>query len=777
VSPSPRVASLAAACLLTFSACAVPGRPSPVIRPLEAVDPLIGTAASTTPSATRHSTADNEPRGQTFPAVGVPFGMTHLTPQTRTSAAKCVSPYYHQDRLTQGIRASHWMSGSCTQDYGSFTLMPIVGQLRVDPEDRDQPFYHQRETATPAYYQVQFESSGARVEATGTSRAGILRFELSDRAPGYLVVNPNSQQGRGRLEVLPDRGEIVGSNPVFRIYAGQGEAAGFSGHFVARLEHPISEHGTWKDGALEPAGAVVEAGDSAVIGVYARLDVPAGGIVRVKVGTSFTSVDEARRNLDAEIPGWDFDAVRAQAESAWRELLERVEVEGGSEEQRTMFYSALYHTLLLPRTFSDASGSYPGFAGSGAVQRASDFVYYDDFSLWDTFRAVHPLQALLAPERTSDMVRSLLEKAEQGGWLPIFPAWNSYTSAMIGDHATAMIADSYLKGIRGYDAERLYAFMRKNATEIPADSGLYRDGRGRRALESYLRYGYIPLEDSVPEAFHQGEQVSRTLEYAYDDFALAQMAGALGHEEDRQLFLQRAGNWRNVFDPETRLVRGRYADGTWITPFDATERAEFITEGSSWQYSWFVPHDVAGLIEAMGGREIFVARLDSLFDHSLYWHGNEPSHHIPYLYAYAGQPWKVQQRVAEILASEYDAGPGGLSGNDDSGQMSAWYAFSAMGFYPVAPSMPHYVLGSPIFERTTLHLAGGRTFTVVAEGVSDINRYVQAATLNGQPHDRPWIAHDELLQGGTLVLRMGPEPNPTWGSDPAAAPPSMSRLQ
>ena len=438
-----------------------------------------------------------------------------------------------------------------------------------------------------------------------------------------------------------------------------------------------------------------------------------------------------------------------------------------------MFYSALYHATLLPRTFSDASGSYPGFASSGTVERAGDFIYHDDFSLWDTFRAVHPLQALIAPERTGDMVRSLLAKAEQGGWLPIFPAWNSYTSAMIGDHATAMIADAYLKGIRGYDAERLYAFMRKNATESPTDSALYRDGRGRRALESYLRHGYVPLEDSVKEAFHDQEQVSRTLEYAYDDFALAQMAGALGHEEDRQLFLRRAANWRNVFDPETRLVRGRYADGTWITPFDATERADYITEGSSWQYSWFVPHDVAGLLDAMGGRESFVARLDSLFDHNLYWHGNEPSHHIPYLYAYAGQPWKVQQRVREILTAEYDDGPGGLSGNDDSGQMSAWYVFSAMGFYPVAPSLPHYVIGSPIFARTTLHLAGGRTFSVVAEGVSDINRYVQSATLNGQVHDRAWISHAEMLQGGTLVLQMGPEPNPSWGSDPAAAPPSM----
>lgn len=767
-----RVALLTMFALLLPAACLPDDTAEPGYVPIELVDPLIGTGNSTTISAMTHSTADNEPRGQTFPAVGFPFGMTHLSPQTRDGAAKCISPYYHADRAFQGIRASHWMSGSCTQDYGSFTLMPVVGSLQVTPLGRAQRFSHSTEIATPAYYSVELDSSGVRVEATATARAGIVRLTFTGDEPAYLVVNPNSHQGKGRVEVLPEAREIVGANPVYRIYAGQGRPAGFQGYFVARFDRPISEFGTWRDGSVDHGSASVQADDSAAIGAFVRLDASRGEIVRVKVGTSFTSLEEARRNLDAEIPGWDFEAVQSRAEEAWNEALGAVEVVGGTPEQRTIFHTALYHAMLLPRTFSDASGSYPRFAGGGETMQADGFTYYDDFSLWDTFRAVHPLLTLLAPERSRDMVRSMLAKSEQGGWLPIFPSWNSYTSAMIGDHAAVMIADAYMKGIRDYDAERLYSFLRKNATESPSDAAEYIDGRGRRALPSYLEYGYIPLEDPVREAFHRQEQVSRTLEYAFDDFAVSQMAGALGIESDRRLFLDRSSNWRNVFDPETRFVRGRHDDGSWIEPFDPAERADFITEGSSWQYTFFVPHDVAGLIEAMGGREAFVARLDSLFDGGLYWHGNEPNHHIAYLYAYAGAPWKVQQRVRQIMAEEYDAGPGGLSGNDDSGQMSAWYAFSALGMYPVSPGMPYYVLGSPIFPRSILHVGDGRTFTLIADGVSDANRYIQSATLNGRVFERPWISHDEIVAGGTLELKMGAEPNLQWGSEPAFAPPS-----
>lgn len=760
---------------LLLQACALRGPPAPAPGPVREVDALIGTGTSTTESARLHSESSSEAKGQTFPAVGVPFGMTQLTPQTRDGAAKCVSPYYHFDERIQGFRASHWISGSCTQDYGSFTLMPLSRRLEVLPEVRASRFSHDRETATPAYYAVTLDDEGIRAEATGSVRAGFLRFTFPPGQPAYVVVNPNSEQGLGSVEVLPEAREIVGSNPVYRLYARQGTPAGFNGYFVARFDTPFEAYGSWRNGTVTTGERSVE-GDSARIGAYVRFAIPTGGVVRVRIGTSFTSLEDARRNLDAEIPDWDFERVRTAATAAWNEALGAVEITGGSETDRTIFYSALYHAMLLPRVMSDADGSYPSFAGGDSVRRAEGFTYYGDFSLWDTFRAVHPLLVLLAPDRAADMARSLLAMSEEGGWLPIFPAWNSYTSAMIGDHASVLVADAYLKGVRGFDAERLYGYMRKNATETPTREE-YLDGRGRRALESYLKHGYVPLEDDVSEAAHRNEQVSRTLEYAFDDFAVAQMAGALGHDEDRKLFLERAGNWKKVFDPSVGLVRGRSADGSWDTPFDPTRRASYITEGTSWQYTWFVPHDVAGLARAMGGRESFVTRLDSLFDGGLYWHGNEPNHHIAYLYDYAGAPWKTQERVSRIRAEEYDAGPGGLSGNDDAGQMSAWYVFSALGLYPVAPGMPYYAIGTPLFPEASIRVGGGKRFTIRAEGVSKESPYIQSAQLNGEPLERAWLSHEEIVAGGTLVFQMGPTPNQAWASDPAAAPPSMEATE
>jgi predicted alpha-1,2-mannosidase len=406
----------------------------------------------------------------------------------------------------------------------------------------------------------------------------------------------------------------------------------------------------------------------------------------------------------------------------------------------------------MPRLFGDVSGTYPRFAGGAAIETAQGFDYYDDFSLWDTFRAQHPLLVLLQPERVPDFVRSLLAKADQGGFLPNSPGWNSYTSAMIGDHGASVIADAWVKGVRGFDGEKALAALVKNATR--RRRGEYADGQGRRALADYLSLGYVPLEQEVREAFHRREQVSRTLEYAYDDFAIGALARALGCEDVATTFAKRAENWRNVFDPSIGFVRGRRADGRWVEAFDPAAEQPWITEGTPWHYTFFVPHDVAGLIEAVGGREAFVARLDRLFAEGRYWHGNEPSHHIAYLYAHAGAPWRTQDEVRRVLASEYGLGPAGLKGNDDTGQMSAWYVFSAIGLYPVAPGSPHYEIGSPLFEEARVDV--GRPDVHPAPGASATNLYVQSATSTADP--RPALIAHATYPRRDLELRMACAP-------------------
>jgi predicted alpha-1,2-mannosidase len=498
-------------------------------------------------------------------------------------------------------------------------------------------------------------------------------------------------------------------------------------------------------------------------GAYILFDLKPGDVVQAKVGTSFTSIEEARKNLRSESRDWNFERAEKQSRRQWSDALEHIQITADADD-RTIFYTALYHSLLLPRTYSDVSGRYPRFAGMGEVERARGFTYYDDFSIWDTFRAVHPLLTLLEPDRERSMVRSLIAKGDQGGFLPIFPAWNSYTQEMIGDHAGAIIADAYFKGIRGFDVKEAYRLMRKNATESPASDELYRDGRGRRALQSYLQYGYIPLEDKVPYAFHGEEQVSRTLEYAYDDSLVGAMAAALGQDADAALFRKRAQNYRNVLDPETGFVRGRHADGAWDTPFDPAGTYYYITEGLPFQYTFFVPQDVDGLIAAVHGRQVFVSKLDALFDGGYYDHGNEPSHHIAYLYDYAGEAWKTQAHVHKIMESEYHNRPVGLAGNDDAGQISAWYVFSALGFYPVSPGTPRYAIGTPRFEDATIHLPNGKRFHIHAHGRPEGKFFIHAARLNGVPLTRAWITHAELAAGGELVFDMSSDANPSWPS-------------
>ena len=667
--------------------------------PVSGIDTRVGTAAGDSPSASIFG-AGGEVHGNTIPCVTEPHGHTFWTPQTRQTEKKGVSPYYYEDALFCGFRASHWLSGGATQDYGSFALLP---------SSRPVPMDHGEEVSTPSCYAF------GGWEMTGLSHSAIFRFQDCE----YLRISVLSDEGEGTLSVSGRT--VSGSNPVHRIYQGKGLPAGFSGHFYLETDADFE---------------ILET----VPGESVLLRFPGKGTHLVKAAGSFRSIDGARANLSAEIPGWDFDAVRDTLTSIWERRLSLVEADGGDPQRLIHLYGSLWRASLLPRTVSDA-GEAPD---------------YDDYSLWDTYRAQHPLLTLLEPSRVGELIEALLLKYDRGGWLPIFPCWGSYTSEMIGDHAVSVIVDAWIKGIRNFDVAKAWRAMRHNAFDSPGEtSPEYIDGRGRRALVSYLQYGYIPLEDGVPYAYHTEEQVSRTLEYAYDDWCLSRMALRRGRLRDWLALRRRAGNWRNVFDPATHYPQGRRADGSFLREDNYLQKASFITEGTPAHYAWYVPHDVKGLIREMGGEEAFVARLDSMFSQRRYWHGNEPCHQVAWLYDYTGQPWKTQKAVQDILETEYRNTPGGLSGNDDGGQMSAWYVFASLGFYPVCPGSGEYALGSPSFDRAVLHLENGRTFTVERQGTG---RYVRQVTLDGRPLRKPFLAHRRIMKGGVLTFRMGPVP-------------------
>jgi predicted alpha-1,2-mannosidase len=740
--------------------------------PVDYVHPLVGTA--------------NE--GQTYPATGVPFGMTHWTPQTRAGEVKCVAPYYFADTKIQGFRGTHFLSGSCVPDYGSVTLAPQVGPLKTAAGERASNFDRASEHATPYAYGVTLKDAGVTAEITGTLRAGILRFQFMQDGDGSVVIENNSRGGDGWVRISNGRKEVTGEVPVRRAYAGSGKLAGFGSYFVVEFSKPFKGGGTWvgstpREGGTEQIGdnlpvggdttplhmsasaptsataaARLPVGGRPGFGVYVRFPrVKHGDIIVARVGTSFVSIEEARKNLRAEIPGFDFGAVRDAAKAEWNRSLGLIAIKD-EIPAKTVFYTAMYHALLHPRTYSDVDGSYPEFAGGAKVEHADGFTYYDDFSMWDIFRAQLPMLTILDPKRDLDMVRSLMAKADQGGFLPIFPAWNSYTSEMVGDHSAIAIIDAYRKGLGGFDAEHAFAVIRKNAMEVPKDPAEYRDGKGRRGLESYLKYGYIPLEDHINEAFHRDEQVSRTLEYAYDDAIIANMATALGKAEDAAIFQQRGQNWRNVIDPASGFATGRHADGTWLSGIDPAARYTWITESTPWVYTFFVPQDVAGLIELEGGKAKFVSKLDALFAGKYYDHGNEPSHHIAYLYDAAGAGWKTQQHVRALMDSEYKDIPGGLAGNDDSGQMSAWYILSALGFYQVTPGVPEYWLGSPRFDEAVVSLPNGKTLSVIAKGAGEGKTYVRRVLWNGAEINGYTIQHRQMMAGGVLEFRMSSDP-------------------
>ena len=716
------------------------------------INTMVGTAQANTRSAGLFGKGSEE-HGQTLPAVLVPNGQNFWTPQTRDTEQKCLAPYYHADSLWQGMRNSHWIVGGCTQDYGSFTIAALGGSLRTTPDSRATPFIHADEVSHPHYYGIRLPEEHLLVELTASAHGAVMRITPDRDQMVHVVFQPNSDEGEGGVDIDTAAGTVWGCNPVHRIYQGWGERAGFSGHLLMHyVDTPVS-YGTFvadtkKEGSTSVAG-------KEQMGAWLSFHGKAHQAIVLTLASSFNSLDGCRRNMEAEVEGLGFEQMMHKASQAWIDRLHTIDVEG-DEADVNQFYGALYRASFLPRLLSDADGAYPRFASGATIQGTRPV--YTDFSMWDTYRALHPLYHIIAPRESADMMQSLVNMAQEGGWLPIFPCWNSYTAAMIGDHCAATLADARLKGVRGFDVEKAYQAMRRNAFESPASERDYKDGMGRRALESYLKYGYIPLEDSVLEAFHTQEQTSRTLEYAFDDFAVAQMAKALGQVDDYKALMARSANWRNVINPRTGYADGRHADGRFENNMDVVHRKNFITEGATCHYTWYVPHDPQGLIDVMGGEEDFVARLDSMFTEGRYWHGNEPCHQVPYMFDYAGRPDLTQKWVRHIMRTEYNDSPGGLSGNDDAGQMSAWYVFSAMGFYPVCPATDQYMLGSPLFSLVKVNPPGGATFTIEAPGCDDNHLYIQEATMDGRPLKNHVLTQGDIANGATLRLKMSTNP-------------------
>ncbi len=731
--------------------------------------------------------------GHTYPGAVAPFGMVQLSPDTdaRCQLRECyghAAGYRFDDPTIQGFSHTHF-SGAGHSDLGDVLVMPVAGDaVPLDPGDPKVPgsgyrqrFSHAREHGSPGHYAVDLLDSGISAELTAGTRVGVHRYAFPKGKAAHLVIDLRSSlydyPGKilwSSIRLRPD-GTITGSRET------RGWAPGRKLFFAMRANAPLAAHAFLnREGTVPykgfqgPARGRDDAAQALGRALVARLDF--GQLARpleLKVAISSVDEDAAIANLDAEPGG--FDQVRARTQAAWAQALGVLEVDAPAPMKR-MVSTALYHALMAPSVFSDADGRYRG--PDDQVHRADGFTFHSTFSLWDTFRAQHPLLLLVQPEaRNAAFVRSLLasQAASPFGILPVWQFHGRETWTMIGYHAVPVIADAWLKGVRGFDGQAALGAMVASASYGPYGG-----------LDEYIKRGFVPI-DREPEA------ASKTVEYAYDDWTIARMARALGRTDVAMAFEKRAGNWRNSFDARTGFLRARKADGSFRTPFDPTaiNYGSDYTEGNAWQYSWFVPQDQAAMFRLLGGDARAVAKLDAMFDFDnsgidyshaediagligQYIHGNEPSHHVAYLYNYAGQPWRTQERLKQIVESQYKAAPDGLSGNDDLGQMSAWLVFTALGFYPVAPGSNEYVIGRPFVNRAALTLPNGRRFTVVADGLSDANRYVGGVTLNGRPLTRSVLRHEELAAGGELRFAMQATPNRAWATAPAARPYSMS---
>jgi len=710
------------------------------------VDPFIGTGG----------------HGHTYPGATVPFGMLQVSPDNGISSWDWCSGYHYSDTVAVGFSHLH-LSGTGIGDLADILFMPTNKgiDLTIQPASRDSVPYkssysHTNETATPGYYQVFLEDPKINVELTTSQRTAYHKYTFAENDGQALIIDLgfaiNWDKATRTAITVEDEYTISG----YRFSTGW--AKNQKVFFVAKFSKPISKHRLFADGK-SIASTTIEAEK---VASQLFFDAENNKELEVKVALSSVSVANAKDNLDVD--GFNFESVKNQAQVTWNEALSKIEVETPIDSLKTMFYTAMYHAQLAPVTYSDKNGQFR--KENDSIEIATNYTVYSTLSLWDTFRAENPLLTIIAPERVSDMVNSMLAYYETKKILPVWTLYANETNTMTGYHSIPVILDAYIKGIKGFDAEAAYQAMKTT---------MMQDERG---LNFYKQYGYIPYN-------LLDESVTITLEYAFNDWCVAQMAKTLGKEADYQFFINRSKAYQYLFDPATGFMRGKSEDGkSWNEPFDAKhsnhrEQTDY-TEGNAWQHSWFVPHDVEDFISLHGDNIIFTKRLEQLFTESSeitgdnisaditgligqYAHGNEPSHHIAYMFNKANKPWRTQLWVHHILNTQYNTTPNGLSGNEDCGQMSAWYVFSSMGLYPMNPASGEYEIGSPIFDKTTIKLPDGKTFVIEAENVSNQHFYIQSATLNGVDFNQTSISHQQIMQGGVLHVVMGSSPNKNWG--------------
>ena len=680
--------------------------------------------------------------GHTFPGATLPFGMVQLSPDTRLEGWDGCSGYHYSDSIVYGFSHTH-LSGTGVGDYCDVLFMPTTGDIAFNngyKKGVDQGyasrFLKKTEKASPGQYQVILEDYNIAVSLTATERTGMHLYNFGESSAGNVIIDLAH-----RDIVLDASIEQVSETAIQGFRKSKSWADDQRVYFYTEFSKPFSQ--VQKDST----------------GQKLALEFEQPSELLIKVGISPVSCENAKENLLKENPEWDFNKTKTAAKNAWNEQLKKVQIEGGTKDQKATFYTSLYHSFIAPNLFSDTNGEYRGMDGKN--HQADNTKVYTVFSLWDTFRATHPLFTILEQKRTNEFIRTALDHHEKGGLLPVWELGGNETFCMIGYHCIPVIADAYAKGIREYDTDKALAAMKHSANQ------------NHFGLEAYKEKGFIDTGD-------EPESASKTLEYAYDDWCISEMARLMGKKEEQEVFAKRGQSFRNLFNPQTGFFQARM-NGGWFSPFDPAEVNFNYTEANAWQYTFFVPQDIPGMIDLVGGNDAFEKHLDNLFtaNKSLsgreqvditgligqYAHGNEPSHHMAYLYNYIGKPWKSQQRSREIMDKMYSNQPDGLSGNEDCGQMSAWYVLSAMGIYPVTPGLTYYAIGSPLFEKATLNLENGNKFSIKAQNVSAENKYIQSASLNGEPYSNSFLEHKAIMAGGILELNMGPEPNKNWAAE------------